>query len=194
MRVLVVDPDPARAALVVAGLGDIDPLEVRSVLAFGAAQGDLDGFAPDVIVIACDSPDRDTLENLRAANVHNPRPVVMFVDRSTPGLAEAAIGAGVAAYVVDGLSPKRVRPVLDVAMSRFQVMQQLRNDLAKAQADLAARKSIDRAKGLLMRERNLDEESAYNLLRKLAMDSGRPIGAVASDLVAYAEVLKGKRI
>ncbi len=194
MRVLVVDPDPARAALVVAGLGDIDPLEVRSVLAFGPAEGDFTAFAPDVIVIACDSPDRDTLENLRVANVHNPRPVVMFVDRSTPGLAEAAIGAGVAAYVVDGLSPKRVRPVLDVAMSRFQVMQRLRNDLAKAQADLAARKSIDRAKGLLMRERNLDEEAAYNLLRKLAMDSGRPIGAVAGDLVAYAEVLKGKRI
>jgi response regulator NasT len=194
MRVLVVDPDPARAALVVAGLGDIDPLEVRSVLAFEEAQGDFTGFAPDVIVIACDSPDRDTLENLRVANVHNPRPVVMFVDRSAPGLAEAAIGAGVAAYVVDGLSPKRVRPVLDVAMSRFQVMQQLRADLAKAQADLAARKSIDRAKGLLMRERKLDEEDAYNLLRKLAMDSGRPIGAVADDLVAYAEVLKGKRI
>jgi len=194
MRVLVVDPDPARGALVVAGLGDIDPLEVRSVLAFDGAQRDLPGFTPDVIVIACDSPDRDTLENLRVANVHNPRPVVMFVDRSTPGLAEAAIGAGVAAYVVDGLSPKRVRPVLDVAMSRFQVMQQLRNDLAKAQADLAARKSIDRAKGLLMRERKLDEESAYNLLRKLAMDSGRPIAAVAHDLVAYAQVLKGKAI
>jgi response regulator NasT len=194
MRVLVVDPDPARAALVVAGLGDIDPVEVRSVLAFDAAQRDLAGFAPDVIVIACDSPDRDTLENLRVANVHNPRPVVMFVDRSTPGLAEAAIGAGVAAYVVDGLAPKRVRPVLDVAMSRFQVMQQLRTDLAKAQADLAARKSIDRAKGLLMRERKLDEEAAYQLLRKLAMDSGRAIGAVADDLVTYAEVLKGKRI
>jgi response regulator NasT len=194
MRVLVVDPDPARAALVVSGLGDIDPLQVRSVLAFEDAHGDLADFKPDVIVIACDSPDRDTLENLRVANVHNPRPVVMFVDRSTPGLAEAAIGAGVAAYVVDGLSPKRVRPVLDVAMSRFQVMQQLRSDLAKAQADLAARKSIDRAKGLLMRERKLDEESAYNLLRKLAMDSGRPIGAVADDLVAYAEVLKGKRV
>jgi response regulator NasT len=194
MRVLVVDPDPARAALVVAGLADIDPLEVRSVLAFEAAQDDLGVFAPDVIVIACDSPDRDTLENLRVANVHNPRPVVMFVDRSTPGLAEAAIGAGVAAYVVDGLSSKRVLPVLEVAMSRFQVIQQLRTDLAKAQADLAARKSIDRAKGLLMRERKLDEEAAYNLLRKLAMDSGRPIGAVAGDLVAYAEVLKGKRI
>jgi response regulator NasT len=194
MRVLVVDPDPARAALVVAGLGDIDPLEVRSALRFEEAQGDLAAFAPDVVVIACDSPDRDTLENLREANAHNPRPIVMFVDRSTPGLAEAAIGAGVAAYVVDGLSPRRVRPVLDVAMSRFQVMQQLRNDLAKAQADLAARKSIDRAKGLLMRERKLDEEAAYQLLRKLAMDSGRPIGAVADDLVAYAQVLKGKRV
>jgi response regulator NasT len=194
MRVLVVDPDPARAALVVAGLGDIDPLQVRSVLAFEEGRSDLAEFKPDVIVIACDSPDRDTLENLRVANAHNPRPVVMFVDRSTPGLAEAAIGAGVAAYVVDGLSPKRVRPVLDVAMSRFQVMQQLRTDLAKAQADLAARKSIDRAKGLLMRERKLDEEAAYQLLRKLAMDSGRPIGAVADDLVAYAEVLKGKRV
>jgi response regulator NasT len=193
MRVLVVDPDPARAALVVAGLGDIDPVEVRSVSAFGAAQDDPTSFSPDVIVIACDSPDRDTLENLREANAHNPRPVVMFVDRSTPGLAEAAIGAGVAAYVVDGLAPRRVRPVLDVAMSRFQIMQQLRADLAKAQADLAARKSIDRAKGLLMRERKLDEEAAYQLLRKLAMDSGRAIGAVADDLVAYAEVLKGKR-
>jgi response regulator NasT len=194
MRVLVVDPDPARAALVVAGLGDIDPLEVRSVLAFEAAPGEDAAFAADVIVIACDSPDRDTLENLREANAHNPRPVVMFVDRSTPGLAEAAIGAGVAAYVVDGLAPRRVRPVLDVAMSRFQIMQQLRTDLAKAQADLAARKSIDRAKGLLMRERKLDEDAAYRLLRKLAMDSGRPIGAVADDLVAYAEVLKGKRL
>jgi response regulator NasT len=111
MRVLVVDPDPARAALVVAGLGDIDPLEVRSVLGFEEARGDLTAFAPDVIVIACDSPDRDTLENLREANAHNPRPIVMFVDRSTPGLAEAAIGAGVAAYVVDGLSPRRVRPI-----------------------------------------------------------------------------------
>jgi response regulator NasT len=115
----------------------------------------------------------------------------MFVDRSAPGLAIAAVEAGVAAYVVDGLSPSRVQSVFDVALTRFQLMQNLRGELAKAQADLAARKTIDRAKGLLMKERGLDEDAAYQLLRKLAMDSGRPLGAVAADLIAYAQVLKG---
>jgi response regulator NasT len=191
MRVLVIDPDKARAALVAEGLADVKPLDVRIAPTFEMLEAELEAFAPDVIVIACDSPDRDTLENLRQRTAHNPRPVVMFVDRSAPGLADAAVEAGVAAYVVDGLSAKRVRPVLEVALTRFQLMQRLRGDLAKAQADLAARKFIDKAKGLLMKERGLDEEQAYQLLRKLAMDSGRPLGAVAADLVAYANVLKG---
>jgi response regulator NasT len=194
MRVLVIDPDKARAALVAEGLADVKPLEVRSAPSFEAAESDIAEFAPDVIVIACDSPDRDTLESLRGQTLHNPRPVVMFVDRSAPGLADAAIEAGVAAYVVDGLSAKRVRPILEVALTRFQLMQKLRTDLTKAQADLAARKSIDRAKGLLMKERGLDEDAAYQLLRKLAMDAGRPMGAVAADLIAYASVLKGGSI
>ena len=159
MRVLVIDPDPARAALVAEGLADVKPLEVRSAASFEDVEAELDAFAPDVIVIACDSPDRDILENLRQQTAHNPRPVVMFVDRSTPGLAEAAVEAGVAAYVVDGLSARRVRPVLEVALSRFQMTQKLRGDLAKAQADLAARKTIDKAKGLLMKERGMDEDA-----------------------------------
>jgi len=189
MRVLVIDPDPARAALVAEGLGGVDPLEVRRCARYDEAEAA--AFAPDVVVIACESPDRDTLESLREASSANPRPVVMFVDRSEPALAEAAVHAGVAAYVVDGLAPGRVRSVLDVALTRFRLMEALRNDLAKAQADLAARKTVERAKGLLMKERGLDEEAAYRLLRKLAMDTGRPIGAVAADLVSYAEVLKG---
>jgi response regulator NasT len=191
MRVLVVDPDPGRAALVAEGLADVKPLEVRSASSFEAVEAEVGEFAPDVIIIACDSPDRDILENLRQRTAHNPRPVVMFVDRSTPGLAAAAVEAGVAAYVVDGLSAKRVRPVLEVALTRFQMTQKLRGDLAKAQADLAARKTIDKAKGLLMKERGMDEEQAYQLLRKLAMDGGRSLGAVAADLIAYANVLKG---
>jgi len=194
MRVFVIDPDPARAALVSEGLADVRPLEVRSALTFEAAEDEISIFAPDVIVIACDSPDRDTLESLREQTLHNPRPVVMFVDRSTPGLAHTAIEAGVAAYVVDGLAASRVQSVLEVALTRFQLMQQLRTDLIKAKADLAARKTIDRAKGLLMKERGLDEDAAYRLLRKLAMDNGRPIGAVAADLIAYANVLKGRSI
>lgn len=191
MRVLVIDPDPARAALVEEGLGGIKPLEIRRAKDLAEAEARYADFAYDVIVIACESPDRDTLESLRERTEQNPRPVVMFVDRSAPALAEAAVHAGVAAYVVDGLSVKRVRPVLEVALTRFEVMQGMRTDLAKAQADLAARKSIERAKGLIMKERGLDENEAYKVLRKLAMDSGRPLAAVAADLIAYANVLKG---
>jgi len=190
MRVLVVDPDPARAALVAEGLAGIDPLEVRHVAVFDPRE--TSAFNPDVIVVASDSPDRDTIESLREATAVNPQPVVMFVDRSEPGLAEAAVRAGVSAYVVDGLSKARVRSVLEVAMSRFQLMNQLRQDLEKAKADLASRKTVERAKALLMKERGLDEDAAYRLLRKLSMDTGRPLGAVAADLLAFAGVLKGE--
>jgi len=189
MRVLVVDPDPARAALVAEGLAGVEPLEVRHALVFKEAEAA--AFGPDVIVVASDSPDRDVIESLREATAANPRPVVMFVDRSEPGLAEAAVHAGVSAYVVDGLSAARVRSVLEVAMSRFQLMHGLRQDLEKAKADLASRKTVERAKALLMKERGLDEEAAYRLLRKLSMDTGRPLGAVAADLLAFAGVLKG---
>jgi response regulator NasT len=103
MRVLLIDPDPARAALVAEGLAGVRPLEVRQTAALEGAE--IAAFAPDVIVIACDSPDRDTLEGLREATAVNPRPVVMFTDRSAPGLAEAVVQAGVAAYVVDASRP-----------------------------------------------------------------------------------------
>jgi response regulator NasT len=189
MRVLVVDPDPARAALVAEGLAGVEPLEVRHVAAFSEVEAAI--FQPDVIVVASNSPDRDTIESLREASLANPRPVVMFVDRSEPGLAEQAVLAGVSAYVVDGLSAARVRSVLEVAMSRFQLMNQLRQDLDKAKADLASRKTVERAKALLMKERGLAEDQAYRLLRKLSMDTGRPLGAVAADLLAFAGVLKG---
>jgi len=191
MRVLVVDPDPARAALVVEGLVGVHPLEVRHATIFDEHEAAV--FEPDVVVVAADSPDRDTLENLQDASVVNPRPVVMFVDRSEPGLAEQAVRAGVAAYIVDGLAPNRVRDILEVAMSRFRLMHQLRQDLEKAKADLASRKTVERAKALLMKERGLEEEQAYKLLRKLSMDTGRPLGAVAADLLAFAGVLKGDR-
>jgi response regulator NasT len=189
MRVLVIDPDSARAALVAEGLADVAPLEVRHSPLFNESEAA--EFAPDVVVVATESPDRDTLESLREADVGRLRPVVMFVDRSEPGRAEEAVRAGVAAYVVDGLAAARVRPILEVAMSRFQLMRQLREDLDKAKADLASRKTIERAKSLLMKERGLEEDAAYRLLRKLSMDSGRPLGAVAADFLTFAGLLKG---
>ena len=189
MRVLVIDPDPARAALVAEGLAGVEPLEVRRASVFDELE--VARFGPDVVVVAADSPDRDTLESLRETSLANPRPVLMFVDRSEPGLAEEAVRAGVAAYIVDGLAVGRVRAILEVAMTRFQLMSQLRQDLERAKADLASRKTVERAKALLMKERGLEEDAAYRLLRKLSMDTGRPLGAVAADLLAFAGVLKG---
>jgi response regulator NasT len=191
MRLLLVDPDPTRASLVAEGLEGMRPLELRRTSHLD--ERELGQFKPDLIVIACDSPDRDTLESLRDATQGNPRPVVMFVDRSEPGLADEAVRAGVAAYIVDGLQPARIRSILEVAMSRFQLMQQLRADLAKAQSDLAARRTIERAKGLLMKERQVGEEDAYAMLRKLAMNSGRSVAAVATDILSIHGLLKGDK-
>ena len=191
MRLLLIDPDPARAALVAEGLEGMDPLELKRSASL--SESDLAAFKPDLVIIACDSPDRDTLEGLREATQNNPRPVVMFADRSEPGRAEEAVRAGVAAYIVDGLQPARVRPILEVAMTRFQLMQQLRTDLAKAQSDLASRKTIEKAKGLLMKERQIGEDEAYAMLRKLAMNSNRSIAAVATDLLSFHGVLKGDK-
>lgn len=192
MRVLIVDPDDARAALVEEGLKEAGrdgelAVERTAQLDLGA----LARFEPDAIVIACESPDRDVLEALRENRAVAERPIVMFVDRSEPGAAAEAIEAGVAAYIVDGFAPSRVSPVLEVAKSRFALMQRLRLDLDKAKADLVARKSIERAKGVLMKSRGLDEEAAYKALRKLAMDSGRPLAAVAADVLAVVGLLQG---
>ena len=147
-------------------------------------------FDPDMVIIACESPDRDMLEALQVANEQVPRPVVMFVDRSDDNATAKALEAGVAGYIVDGFNPKRISSILTVAAQRFAVTQGLRKDLDKAKADLAARKTIDRAKGVLMTSRNLSEDDAYKALRKHAMDTGRPIQAVAADILAVSDLLK----
>lgn len=192
MRVLIVDPDEARAALVVEGLAEGaggDPVETRRMPELDLAA--YAAFQPDAIVIACESPDRDTLEALRLSRAAEGRPVVMFVDRSEPGAAAAALEAGVAAYIVDGFNARRIASVMEVARTRFAVFQRMRADLDKARADLAARKDIERAKGVLMKMRGIGEDEAYAELRKLAMDSGRPLAVVAADLLAVVGLLDG---
>ena len=130
------------------------------------------------------------LEALQLANDAAPRPVVMFVDRSDANATAKALEAGVVGYIVDGFNPARIASILSVAASRFEVMQGMRRDLDKARADLAARKTIDRAKGVLMASRGLSEDEAYKLLRKHAMDTGRPMQAVAADILAVSDLLK----
>ncbi|MBW8732813.1 MAG: ANTAR domain-containing protein [Asticcacaulis sp.] len=190
MNVLIIDPDDARAASVAEGIradhvGQDPSITIQPSFELRMLR-DID---PDMVIIACESPDRDMLEALQVANESVPRPVVMFVDRSDANSTAKAVEAGVAAYIVDGFNPKRMSSVLTVAAQRFAMMQSLRNDLNKARADLAARKTVDRAKGILMKSRNLSEDEAYKLLRKHAMDTGRPIHAVAADILAVSDLL-----
>jgi len=188
MNVLIIDPDDTRSSLVAEGIRSDTPdacihrhphFELRM----------LKTFDPDMVVIACESPDRDMLEALQVANESVPRPVVMFVDRSDANSTARALEAGVAAYIVDGLNPKRMSSILDVAAQRFAMTQNLRRDLDKARADLAARKTVDRAKGVLMASRGLSEDEAYKLLRKHAMDTSQPIQAVAASILAVSDLL-----
>lgn len=191
MNVLIIDPDEERSALVAEGIrsdyGDQDT-QIRRGERFELRM--LRDFDPDMVIIACESPDRDMLEALQVANAQVPRPVVMFVDRSDTNATAKALEAGVAAYIVDGYNPKRMSSILTVAAQRFAMNQSIRKDLDKARADLAARKTIDRAKGVLMASRNLSEDDAYKALRKHAMDTGRPIHAVAADILAVSDLLK----
>jgi response regulator NasT len=188
----MVDADEARRDRVVDGLRAVADLRVLIVAnTLGVIERVAD-FQPDVVIVACDSPARDAIEDLRRVTETNPRPIVMFVDRSDPDQAEAALRAGVAAYVVDGLEPARIRTILDLASAQFKVTQALRRDLAQAKADLAARKQIEKAKGILMKRRGLDESGAYALLRKAAMNQSKSISAVASELIASDELLGGE--
>ena len=136
-----------------------------------------------------DSPDRDTLEDMQRITSEQPRPIVMFVDESDSESIRTAVRAGVAAYVVKGSSADRIRPVLEVAVARFEEFQALKSELARAQSTLADRKIIERAKGILMEKRGFSEEEAFRMLRKMAMNQGVRLAEVARHVLAAAEII-----
>lgn len=144
---------------------------------------------PDVIIIDTDSPGRDTLEHICCITRDQPRPIVMFTHDGENEKIKAALQAGVSSYVVDGLNLERIQPILDVAITRFEAFQELKNDLAKAQNTLEERKYIERAKGLLMEQRKISEDEAYHSLRKIAMSRNQKLGDVAKQIVSVAEML-----
>lgn len=190
LRIAIVDEDPARAAviregLVASGLDDIVILDERAGLV-----AKLEALSPDVVLIDLANPRRDELEEMFSVSRALARPIAMFVDQSDEASIEAAIDAGVSAYVVDGLKADRIRSVLEVAVRRFNAFSRLRAELDEARGALAERKTIDAAKALLMKKRGLDEPKAYAALRKAAMDSGRKIVDVA-DALLTAERLMG---
>ncbi|MGI4981748.1 MAG: ANTAR domain-containing response regulator [Janthinobacterium lividum] len=144
---------------------------------------------PDVVIIDTESPARDTLEQLAAMNSAAPRPVVMFSGTGNAAIIRAAVSAGVTAYVVDGLSPERLAPILEVARARFDEESRMRQRLADAEQRLADRKLIERAKGIVMARRGLPEDAAFELMRNKAMQQGLKITDVARQLIAMSDLL-----
>lgn len=189
LRVLIVDDSDERVGVLREGLERAGH-QVAAVLSspFDLLQA-IETARPDVIVIDTDSPSRDVLENLFAVTRSNPRPIVMFSKDSASASVREAVRAGVSAYVVDGLEVARVKPILEAAMARFEEFQELRDQLADANLKLEERKLVERAKGLLMRSRGLDEESAFQLLRRQSMQERRRLGEVAERLIAAADLL-----
>jgi response regulator NasT len=144
---------------------------------------------PDLLVIASDSPGDGLLSRLRELSIHNPLPVVLFTEDDSREVISHAVRAGVSAYVVDGLDQNRLGAILDVAVARFQETERLRKELQDTKANLVERKAVERAKGILMKQRGFDEPQAYHALRKMAMDRNLRIGQVAENVIAVAELL-----
>ncbi|MEL6746315.1 MAG: ANTAR domain-containing protein, partial [Pseudomonadota bacterium] len=144
---------------------------------------------PDVVLVDLANPGRDLMEQVALESGPLERPVAMFVDQSDEAMIRAAVEAGVSAYVVDGLRKERIKPIVDTAIARFRAFSRLRMELQASRAALAERKIIDRAKGILMRAKGIDEDAAYALLRKSAMDQNRKIAEIAQSIVTAAELL-----
>lgn len=190
LKIVVVEQNTERAeevtqALCHGGWADVSIISDDTHLAAALSKHD-----PDIVLIDLANPRRDTLESLSEVSGAHQRPVAMFVDQSDPELSAAAVRAGLSAYVVGGLSGDRIRPILETAIARFRMMSQMQSELEAAKQALENRKTIDRAKGLLIRAKGLSEEEAYQLIRKSAMDQGKRMIDVAQALITAAELLR----
>lgn len=189
LTILVIDETLARGAIIEAGLRDAGHRRVHVVNDTNGLVRVIEALAPDVIVVDFENPNRDRLEEFFAVSRSVRRPIAMFVDRSDAASIEAAIDAGVSAYVVDGLKKERVKSILDMAIARFNAYSRLERELEDARTELADRKIIEKAKGILMKRRGLAEDEAYALLRRGAMDEKRKLVDVARSIVTAVQLL-----
>ena len=190
LTILVIDENAIRGSIIEEGLRQAGHHNVTVVHELLGVARIIERVAPDVIVIDIENPNRDMLESLFLLSRSVKRPVAMFVDRSDADSIQAAVEAGVSAYVVDGLRKERIKPILDMAISRFKAFSRMARELEEAKSQLENRKIIDRAKAILMKSRGLDEEAAYGLLRRTAMDQNRKIVEIAQSLVLAAGLLE----
>ena len=189
LSILVVDDNRIRASIIEDGLREAGHERVHVITEINEVAARISEIAPDVVIIDLENPNRDTLEHFFSLSRALQRPIAMFVDKADPGSIEAAVDAGVSAYVVDGMRKERVKPILDMAISRFRAFNRLREELNAARSELEGRKIIDKAKAILIKTRGLDEDQAYALLRKTAMNQNRKITEIAQSLITAAGLL-----
>lgn len=190
LGILIVDQNVLRAAILEEGLREAGYANVTVVRDMQNLLQRIVNSDPDVIFIDLENPNRDVLEQMFQVSRSVRRPVAMFVDQSDSATIEAAIDAGVSAYIVDGLKKERVQSILHTTISRFAAFDRLRQELDRTKLALQERKVIDRAKGILMKERKLDEAEAYGLLRRTAMNDNLRLAEVAQSVVTAAQLLK----
>jgi response regulator NasT len=184
LKVLLADSEPERAAVLAQQLAEVSDVETLRVRAGSSLLDAVAELAPDVIIVDMARPDRDGLDDLRRVSADNPRPIVMFVDGDDRAFMEEAIAAGVSSYNVVNTAFPDIKPIVMAAVAIFRKYQKVADDLTKAKATLLERETINRAKSMLMRQRNLDEPQAYRWLRRRAMNESRRIGDVAAELLA----------
>ncbi|HEY2533894.1 MAG TPA: ANTAR domain-containing protein [Xanthobacteraceae bacterium] len=190
LKIVIVDENPLRAAILADGLCEAGYTHVKRIEEMTNLLARIYTLDPDVILIDLANPSRDVLAQMFQVSRAVKRPVAMFVDQSDTAAIEAAVDAGVSAYIVDGLKKERVKGILDLCISRFHAFARLQDELERTRTALSERKVIDRAKGILMKIRNVSEPEAYALLRKTAMNENKKIAEVAQSVVTAAELLK----
>jgi two-component system, response regulator / RNA-binding antiterminator len=190
LKIVIVDESPIRAAILEDGLREAGFAQVVRIEETTNLLARVYALDPDVILIDLENPSRDVLEQMFQVSRIVKRPIAMFVDQSDTASIQASVDAGVSAYIVDGLKKERVKNILDLCISRFNAFSRLQDELDRTKTALEERKVIDRAKGILMKAKNLTEEEAYALLRKTAMNEKKKIVEIAQSVITAAEMLK----
>jgi response regulator NasT len=189
-KIVIVDESPIRAAILEEGLREAGFTGVVHISEMHNLLARIYTLDPDVILIDLENPSRDVLEAMFQVSRAVKRPIAMFVDQSDSSSIQASVEAGVSAYIVDGLRKERIKPILDLCVSRFNAFAKLQEELERTKSQLEDRKVIEKAKGILMKVKGLTEDEAYVLLRSTAMREKKKIGEIAQSIITASEMLK----
>ncbi|WP_256806645.1 ANTAR domain-containing response regulator [Bradyrhizobium sp. Bra64] len=189
-KIVIVDESPIRAAILQEGLREAGFTQVVHISEMQSLLARIYAVDPDIILIDLENPSRDVLEAMFQVSRAVKRPIAMFVDQSDSASIQASVEAGVSAYIVDGLKKERIKPILDLCVSRFNAFAKLQEELERTKSQLEDRKVIEKAKGILMKVKGLNEDEAYVLLRSTAMREKKKIGEIAQSIITASEMLK----